>query len=149
MIQKLLYTTTTFCLLLLGGLLVWASYSWQALVWAQARAAFPDEGARVLMVNTDLSRRAKYLPEEFQHNIAICAVVVDRRDQVLAVAYREPWLTPYPEGNRRLDTRYYFMRAHAWSEAGRVVGAIVLGLAMIQGLAFLADWLVYRKTKLR
>jgi len=149
MIQKFLYATTTVCLLLLGGLLVWASNSWYALVWTQARAAFPDEGTRVLMVNTDLSRRAKYLPEEFQNNIAICAVIVDRRDQVLAVAYREPWLTPYPEGKRRLDTRYYFMRAHAWSEAGRVVGAIVLVLAMVQGVAFLADWLAYRKTKQR
>ena len=115
---KLLWLPTV-VFLLLGSFLVWASQSWYALVWAQARAAFPGEGTRVLMVNTAATfpRRAKYLPEEFQHNIALRAVVVDKNERVRAIVYRSADLTLHPERKERIDTWYYSVRANSWAEA--------------------------------
>ncbi|MEI7899474.1 MAG: hypothetical protein WCK89_04425 [bacterium] len=146
--SRTIYGITTGCLLLLGVFLVWASCSWYALVWAQARAAFPDAGARVLMVNMDLALRAKYLPEKFQHELAIRAVVVDKKETVLAIVYRDPSLISYPEGSRHLDSHHFFIRAIAWSEACKWIGAVVIGLALIQMLGLVAARSTDRKEKI-
>ena len=145
---KRLLLTTTAALLLVGTVLVWASQSWFALVWAQAHAAFPGAGVRVFMVNTEatLPLREKYsLPENLVHNIALRALVVDKQDRVVAFTYREPSLIPYPEGNRGINTYYYFfMRAIAWGEACRAIGFGMIGIGSLQALAFITLWFTNR-----
>lgn len=138
----------TLVLIILGVFLVWASQSYYAFFWAQARAAFPGEGVRVVMVNADLSLRAKYLPEEYQNQLGLNAVVVDNKDQARALIHRDGALCPYPEGKDRLDYTCVFFRVYAWREACLPIGTIVLGATVVQCVILISCWVTCKRNEL-
>ncbi|MBI5383121.1 MAG: hypothetical protein HZA90_00385 [Verrucomicrobia bacterium] len=140
-VSKMALIVVTALCLVSGGLLIWAGQSWYALVWLTAKAAFPQTGARVVMVNTEatLKRRSDYsLPDDLVHNIALRALIVDRREKVVATAWREGHLREYPEPaahgeSSRMDMLYF--RVISWMEVLRVAGWMLGCIGAVDAVA--------------